>query len=154
MKKVKVIGLTSFSSIGISFFPGMEANVEKIQADEWIKAGLVKKANEDIEDAQLIEEPKVLTPEEIERNNLETMAKKYGIEVNASLSDDDIEDLIHEAITKKKEEKANILNGAEENAQNSDENTNKQAENVNLEPNTENQEPVSKKGKKTQSTAE
>ena len=67
MEKVKVIGLTSFSSIGISFFPGMEANVEKIQADEWIKAGLVKKANEDIEDAQLVEEPKVLTPEEIER---------------------------------------------------------------------------------------
>ena len=76
------------------------------------------------------------------------MAKKYGIEVNASLSDDDIEDLIHEAITKKKEEKANILNGSEENTQNSAENTNGQAENVDVEPNTENQEPVLKKGKK------
>ena len=154
MEKIKVIGLHSFGSNGVSFYPGMEAEVDKKDAEQWVKAGLVKKANEDIEDAQLVEEPKELTPEEVERNNLETMAKKYGIEVNASLSDDDIEDLIHEAITKKKEEKANILNGSEENTQNSAENTNEQAENVNVEPNTEKKEPVLKKGKKTQSTAE
>ena len=150
MEKIKVIGLHSFGSNGVSFYPGMEAEVDKKDAEQWVKAGLVKKANEDIEDAQLVEEPKELTPEEIERQNLETMAKKYGIEVSASLSDDDIEDLIHEAITKKKEEKANILNGSEENTQNSAENTNEQAENVDVEPNTEKKEPVLKKGKKTQ----
>ena len=148
MKRVKAIH--SFSSNGLSFFPGREMEVEEGLARDWKNAGLIEIVGE----TGKIKEPKELTPEEIERNNLETMAKKYGIEVNASLSDDDIEDLIHEAITKKKEEKANILNGAEENTQNSDENMNEQAENVNVEPNTENQEPASKKGKKTQSTAD
>lgn len=113
MEKVKVIGLTSFSSIGVSFYPGMQADVEKKQADEWIKAGLVKKANEDIEVAQIIEEPKELTAEEIERNNLESMAKQLGVEMQEELTNDEIEDLIQGAISAKKEAKLAQAQGQE-----------------------------------------
>ena len=161
MKRVKVIGLTSFSSVGISFYPGMEAEIDEVNAKNWIEAGFVKKVNDDIEDAQLVE--KTLTAEEIERQNLEALAKQYGIEINDSLDNDAIEDLIHEVITKKKEAKINNSNGTDESTQNSSENENDSAnneenkaessENLNIEEN--NMEEVKqKKGKKTEVIAE
>ena len=164
MKRVKVIGLTSFSSAGISFYPGMEAEIDEVNAKNWIEAGFVKKVNDDIEDAQIVE--KTSTAEEIERQNLETLAKQYGIEINDSLDNDAIEDLIHAEITKKKEARtasSENPNGTEENAQNADENKNDSANNeenkletsedVNTEENkVEDVKP--KKGKKTEITAE
>ncbi len=163
MEKIKVIGLHSFGSNGVSFYPGMEAEVDKKDAEQWVKAGLVKKANTDIEDAQLVEEPKELTSEEEERQNLEALAKQYGIEINDSLDNDAIEDLIHEFITKKKEVKVNNSNGINENTQNLAENENdsdnsqenklESSENVNAEENNA-KEIKPKKVKKTEITAE
>lgn len=161
MKRVKVIGLTSFSSAGISFYPGMEAEIDEVNAKNWIEAGFVKKVNDDIEDAQIVE--KTFTAEEIERQNLEALAKQYGIEINDSLDNDAIEDLIHAEITKKKEAKVNNSNGTEENTQNSaeeendsennEENKLETLEDVNTEENkVEDVKP--KKGKKTEITAE
>jgi hypothetical protein len=161
MKRVKVVGLTSFSSAGISFYPGMEAEIDEVNAKNWIEAGFVKKVNDDIEDAQIVE--KTSTAEEIERQNLEALAKQYGIVINDSLDNDAIEDLIHEVITKKKEAKVNNSNGTEENTQNSaeeendsennEENKLETSEDVNTEENkVEDVKP--KKGKKTEITAE
>lgn len=127
MEKVKVIGLTSFSSIGISFFPGMEAKVEKIQADEWIKAGLVKKANEDIEDAQLVEEPKELTPEEAERKSLLQTTFQLGIELKEDFTNEELEDIIFNEMLKRKEARAvntENTNDSDENIENQSNNTN------------------------------
>lgn len=157
MKRVRAIH--SFSSNGLSFFPGREMEVEEGLARDWKNAGLIEIVGE----TEKIEEPKVLTPEEIERQNLEALAKQYGIEINDSLDNDAIEDLIHEVITKKKEAKVNNSNGTEENTQNSAENENdsdnseenklETSENMNTEENkVEDVKP--KKGKKTEITAE
>lgn len=150
MKRIKVVGLTSFSSLGISFYPGMEAEVDEKKAKNWIEAGLVKRANAQIEEAQLVEEPKELTPEEIERQNLEAMAKQLGIVDGLNtLSNEELENNIHDKITKKRDEREAKLKESQ-----GQEDLAPTDKNVNLEPNTENQEPVLKKGKKTQSTAE
>ena len=91
------------------------------------------------------------------------VAKQYGIEINDSLDNDAIEDLIHEFITKKKEVKVNNSNGINENTQNLAENENdsdnsqenklESSENVNTEENNA-KEIKPKKVKKTEITAE
>ena len=145
MEKIKVIGLHSFGSNGVSFYPGMEAEVDKKDAEQWVKAGLVKKSNEDIEEAQIVEEPKELTPEEVERQNLEAILNQLGrTEGLDTLSNDELENNIHDILTKKIKAREVAMNESAENTENKDENTNESTGNVD----------VPKKGKKTQSIAE
>lgn len=138
MKRVKAIH--SFSSNGLSFFPGREMEVEEGLARDWKNAGLIEIVGE----TEKIKEPKELTPEEIERQNLEAMAKQLGIvDGFNTLSNEELENNIHDKITKKRDEREAKLKESQ-----GQEDLVPTGENVNLEPNTENQEPVLKKGKK------
>lgn len=158
MKRIRAI--QSFHSNGYSMFFGKEVEVDDELAEDWKNAGLAEIVGE----IKKTEEPKELTPEEIERQNLEAMAKQLGIvDGFNTLSNEELENNIHDKITKKRDEREAKLKenqGQEDpaptdkNVDRVEENTQNSAENVNVEPNTENQEPVLKKGKKTQSTAE
>lgn len=144
MKRIRAI--QSFHSNGYSMFFGKEVEVDDELAEDWKNAGLAEIVGE----IKKTEEPKELTPEEIERQNLEAVAKQLGIvDGFNTLSNEELENNIHLELTKKMEARNKELqetNGQEDPAPTD--------ENVNVELNTENQEPVLKKGKKTQSTAE
>lgn len=149
MKRIRAI--QSFHSNGYSMFFGKEVEVDDELAEDWKNAGLAEIVGE----IKKTEEPKELTPEEIERQNLEAMAKQLGIvDGFDTLSNEELENNIHDKITKKRDEREAKIKESQGQEGNGQEDPAPTDENVNVELNTENQEPVLKKGKKNQSTAE
>lgn len=109
---IRVRAIHSFASNGLSFYPGLETEVEDNLAKDWESAGLIKIVSEE----KKIEEPKELTAEQIERQNLEAVAKQLGIvDGFDTLNNEELENNIHLVLTKKREEReAKLLEAKEQ----------------------------------------
>lgn len=140
MKRIKAIH--SFSSNGLSLFPGLEVEVEDNFARDWEEAGLVKILEE--EKVEIIEK-KELTPEESERQSLLQTTFQLGIDLKEDCTNEELEDIIFNQMAKRKEARATNT----ENQNVSDENIENQSDITNEGTNedTKNAD-VPKKGKK------
>lgn len=139
MKRIKVIH--SFSSNGLSLFPGLEFEVEDNFARDWEEAGLVKILEEEKVEAI---ETKELTPEESERQSLLQITFQLGIDLKEDYTNEELEDIIFNEMAKRKEARATNT----ENQNVSDENIENQSDiNEGTNEDTKNAD-VPKKGKK------